>query len=284
MIIAHYKKTRIADAPDELSNAINKYSEHKSFVFDDTTNISGRPIDIIHNHNKSYKGPLHASCKKSLIQYHSEPYMVELNFPGRKLVIAQYHATLAPFSNCTVIRNVIDYNQPLYQYKEIKNEIRIGFSPSRRNKFGDWHDKGYDRTVNILNKIANMFDNVSVDIITDVPLNECIQRKSNCNIIIDECVTSSYHRSGLEGLALGKLTICSLDNKVENVLKEASGAPLTPFANIWIDNLENELIKIIEFGGIDYINKKGQESLLWMQTYWKPETIVSEFLKIYKEL
>jgi len=284
MIIAHYKKTRIADAPDELSNAINKYTDHKSFVFGDTINITRRPVDIVHNHNKSYRGALLKPHTKSLIQYHSEPYMVELKFPGKKLVIAQYHATLHPFSNCTIVRNIIDYNQPLYQYKEIKNKICIGFSPSRKNKFGDWHDKGYDRTVNILNKISSMFDNVSVDIITDVPLTECIRRKSNCNIIIDECVTSSYHRSGLEGLALGKLTICSLDNKVEDVLKKASGATSSPFANVWIDDLENELIKIIEFGGIEYINKKGQESLLWMQKYWKPEIIVSEFLKIYEEI
>ena len=125
--------------------------------------------------------------------------------------------------------------------------------------------------------------NIEYDIIINVPLNECLKRKSKCNIIIDECVTSSYHRSGLEGLALGKMTICSIGKEVEKVIKDTCGCDNIPFENIWIDNLENELIKIIDLGR-EYINNKGEENKKWMERYWNPIDIANEYINYYEEI
>ena len=33
MVIAHHKNTNIAKAPEAISDIINKYTEHKSYVF-----------------------------------------------------------------------------------------------------------------------------------------------------------------------------------------------------------------------------------------------------------
>jgi hypothetical protein len=96
-------------------------------------------------------------------------------------------------------------------------------------------------------------------------------------------VTKSYHRSGLEGLALGKLTICSLGSDVETIMKAASGAPTIPFVNVWIGDLEKRLSEIIKANDIQNILTIGEDNRKWMEKYWNPKTIVNEFIKIYKK-
>jgi len=284
MLIAQYKSTNIAHAPDELCKAINKYSSHQSVMVGfNGMSAPPRNTNILHCHNK-VMGIQHRARKKTLVQYHSEPFQVDLKTPvDSRLVIAQYHATLPQYKNFKIVRNVIDFNTPQYSPVIIDDKIKIGFSPSRKKKMGAWHDKGYDKTIQILNRIKNRFPNVEVDIIHGVPLDECIRRKSQCNILIDECVTKSYHRSGLEGLALGKLTICSMDKQVERIMKKAAGSSTQPFVNIWIDSLEKKLSALIESNDMEYILKKGEASREWMEKYWSPQVIVNDFIKIYKK-
>jgi hypothetical protein len=284
--VFHYRETHIADAPSELAKAINRFnSKYRCYVIGKGANTRNLPkaTDILHAHNKIPLKGIRVS--KTLVQYHSEPYQVDLRSPARtRLVIAQYHATLPQYANCKIVRNVIDFTTPQYNLNPVQEKIRIGFSPSRTQKMGQWHDKGYSQTVNVLNSIKQIYgDLVDIDIIRGVSLEECIRRKARCNIIIDECVTASYHRSGLEGLALGKLTICSLSPEVERVFLASCGAPNSPFVNVWIKSLELELCKIIDCG-IDYIIECGTQNREWMTRYWHPQTIVNEYVKIYDTL
>jgi hypothetical protein len=284
--VFHYRETPIADAPKELAKAINKFnSKYRCHVIGKGATTSSQPkkFDIVHAHNKI---PLKTiRVPKTILQYHSEPWQVDLKSPVRaKLVIAQYHATLPQYSGCTIVRNVIDFTTPQYNLNEVRDKIRIGFSPSRKEKMGSWHDKGYQKTSAILNNIKKIYgDLVEIDVITGVSLEECIRRKSRCNILIDECVTASYHRSGLEGLALGKLTICSLSPEVERVFLKSCAATASPFINVWINSLEIELCKIIDCG-IDYIIETGVQSRDWMTRHWHPQAIVNEYVKIYDTL
>jgi hypothetical protein len=283
--VYHYRATPIANAPLELAKAINKFGKNYNCVMighGASPASTASDCDILHAHNLL---PTPNKGKKTLLQYHSEPFQVDLKGRAQqRLVIAQYHATLPEYSNCKVVRNVIDFTTPQYAVRPVNRVIRIGYSPSRTKPLGKWHNKGYPETMAVLNSIKEKYGRtVEIDIITGVTLDQCIIRKSNCNIIIDECVTASYHRSGLEGLALGKLTICSLSPAVEKVLLSASGASASPFVNIWISNLEIELCKIID-AGVDYIIEKGKTSRAWMENHWHPQTIVDEFTKIYDTL
>ena len=282
--IAHYKKTNIAQAPDELSNCINKYSTKYTSRVHGYGHSRSLPRDsaIYHLHNLD----INTFGRPKVLQYHSEPHMVSLKPVGvsKKLVISQYHATLPEFSNCDIVRNVIDFNTTEYEIKRIDKKVRIGYSPSRTTKMGQWHDKGYGQTVNILNKIRSKYPTqVEIDIITGVALPECIRRKSLCNILIDECVTASYHRSGLEGLALGKVTICSFSQKVEQVFLKSSDSHINPFMNVWIDSLEEKLDELIKLGP-EWLCVEGAQNRTWMEAYWNPEDIVADYVKIYDAL
>jgi hypothetical protein len=282
--VCQFKASPIAMAPDVLSDCINKYSTDFVSHVCGPRSINPTPQEgtaLLHCHNKI---PGNIRVANRIIQYHSEPFQVDLKSPVKtRLVIAQYHATLPEYRTCKLVRNIIDFNDPVYNYNRVDNKIRIGYSPSRTTKMGQWHDKGYDATIRILNSIKEKYPTlVDVDVIRKVGLNECIERKSKCNIIIDECVTSSYHRSGLEGLALGKLTICSLDPAIENVIVKATKTPTHPFVNVWIRDLQSKLEELID-GGIDPILENGRNSRQWMESYWKPQDIIKEFENIYKK-
>lgn len=271
-----YKKTRIAEAPDELAKCINKYSSHKASMVSNVRDFL--KYNIIHYHNKW----LRWKRMPSVIQYHSEPNKVNTNFYGKKLVVAQYHATLPEYRDCKSVRNVIDFiDNPLYDYKEV-NKIRIGFSPSVKGRLSEWYDKGYEETKDILERLHKEYG-IEYDIITDTSLSESVRRKSECSIVIDECVTSSYHRSSLEGLALGKLTICSISDEIQEVVKSVSGGYL-PVENIHIEELYNYLAYLIEYESIDSILNKGKGNREWMFNYWHPKNIVEDFIEIYENI
>ena len=282
MLIAHYKQTPIAQAPEAISEIINRYTDHNSYVFgysypDKSVDCSS---SLVHSHNRIFD-----STFPSIILYHSEPFRVQLDTYARKTVIAQYHATLKEYSDCLVVRNPIDiYNEMFLPLYTDKGPIRIAYSPSTLKPESKWADKGYKETVPILLRLKEEYkDKLEIDIIVDVSLEECLKRKSQCHIFIDEVKTPSYHRSGLEALAMGKVVICSLGPLVKKTLLAHSRAPSSPYDSVDIDNLESYISELIQLGTSKLI-AKGLKNRLWMEKYWNPIAIASEYIDIYEKL
>ena len=218
MLIAQYKPTAIAKAPEAISDVINKYTNHNSYVIGYSYPQKGiiPETDIVHQHNK-----LIDTDKKNIIQFHSEPFRVALDATCPKLVIAQYHATLQEYSNCKIVRNPIDLYDEMFFPQYQQDIIRIGYSPSTLKPGSEWADKGYAETIPILNEIKRIYkDKVEIDIITGVPLEECLKRKSLCNIFIDEVKTTSYHRSGLEAMAMEKAIVATNIGWAKEMIKD----------------------------------------------------------------
>ncbi len=270
MHIVHYKHTGLAWAPEAIADVTNRYTEHTAEVVIAPRMIP--PCDVVHFHNKviPYYGP-------QLIQFHSEPDRVDLLGSEYKLVIAQYHATLPEYQDCHIVRNPVDF--PDATIKAPTNRIRIGYSPSIKDRRNEYYDKGYERTVGILENIAASHP-VEFDVIHGVPLAECLRRKATCNVIIDECVTGSYHRSALEGAAMGALTICYMKPEVVKVLMEACGGP-SPFLNVKVDNLADILWSMAD-RGVEPLLEVGRETRRWFEEYWNPADIAAEYVKHYE--
>ncbi len=275
------KRSRLADAPDELVKAINRYTQHHADI--DCKAKEG--YHILHYNNIYFP----AKHNSKVIQYHSEPSRVTFakhfgnapTFPKKQLVLSQYHATLPEYSHCELVQNVINFENDTYDLKHQERGtkfFKIGYSPSVTQKVNIYYDKGYEKTKAILESI----EGIEFDIITGVSLTECIKRKSSCDIIIDECVTGSFHRSGLEGLALGKMTICWLNNETEKMLKDFTSTEI-PFENIHIDNLKEFLIKCCDFP-LEEIHKVGEKNRIWMEKNWHPKIIAEKFISIYRDV
>ncbi len=285
MKVGIYKITPCAFAPDAIVNCLNKYStEYEAVLIDTRVNeYKGdfSEFDIVHFHNK-YKVSDHL---RQCIQYHSPPYpsYVDLSYPHKKLVVAQFQCLLSQYAGSQLVRNIIDIEQPVYEYKKI-DKIKIGFAPTCKiaAEGGNPEAKGYYHTPPVLEKLKQKYG-IEYDVIIDVPLAECLQRKSECSIIIDECVTNSYHRNALEGLAMGKLTICSMDSDVERVFKQVSGSDINPLENVWIEELEKFLENIIK-SGYNLIHENGIRNYSWFRKFWHPCDIILEYTKIYDNL
>ena len=282
--VGHYKETNIAWAPEATSCVLNKYTDTvESYVFGPQLPIKHPQPDthLVHSHNRFYP-----KFTKQILQYHSPPEVVDIKVPGtcKTYVIAQYHATLPVYRSCVVVRNPIDiwaseYTSP----KPLPPPVRIGYSPSTYWVTSGWADKGYAETKPILERIASLFkDKIQIDIITNVPLSEALHRKAKCHIFIDEVKTSSYHRSGLEAVGMGIPTICSLSESVISVIKTSANAPCTPFLNTSREELEEKLINLIEMG-FEELTKLGLTCRAWMEDYWGPQAIASEYVDIYEE-
>ena len=289
IIIIHYKFTNLANAPDELYNLqkefetefVNYYlinnniNQLKKIV---NTNLNNKII--IHFHNHIINIPKLNNIKK-IIHYHSEPSNVTLNIDNtfKKLVLNQYHCLLPEYKNCTIVRNFFHYNKPIIFNKKIK----IGFYPSVIERKNQYYDKGYVETKPILDKIKKLFgENIIVEIMHNIPYNLCIEKKSDCHIIIDECKTGSFHKTTIEGLMLGTIVYVNISNKLiqvhENLYKK-----ILPVINTSLNNLEENLKNTILLGKekIEEIALKNREIFL---DYWNNKIIFDEYNNIYKNL
>lgn len=275
--VLHYKESRLAFAPDELVRGINAWStKYRAMLVGPKSNMGCEP-DIIHFHNKAKS--IFNNVPR-IVQYHSEPKRVALNLKCYKTVIAQYHCLLPQYRNCHIVRNIINFvDSPLYKNRA-KKKIRIGYSPSRKSPGGRWFNKGFKITVQILERLKEKH-NIEYDVITNIPLNECLIRKTQCHIIIDECVTGSYHRSALEGAAMGKLTFCYLSNALKDVVKRYGNGSI-PFQSCHINILEKTIGAWIE-RGVNCICGEGEKARIWMEKHWHPKDVVKEFEEIYEK-
>ena len=280
--VLHYKETNLSEAPDELMYSLKKYFGIDGFVTSDMDAFN--KADIIHFHNRYRESDLR---KKELIQFHSEPELTDHSSNLTSLVVAQYQATLPQYSRSQIVRNVINFDRPEYGMKNHRKnkKLRVGFSPSKLSfdGFSSWNNKGYLEKLGIFNALLAKCKNIEFDVIHSVSLGECLKRKSECDIIIDECMTPSYHRSGLEGLALGKITICSLGDDVCDVLKKASGSHEVPFLNIGINKLKDTLFQLSELSKSE-IMSAGEKNRDWMESHWHPREISREYVNIYQSL
>ena len=106
----------------------------------------------------------------------------------------------------------------------------------------------------------------------------CMDGKAQCDILLDEVVTGSYHRSTLEGLALGVPTAVNLSPEVHGVLLRAAGANDVPVVHATIETLADRLSWLVE---MDEVKRRrlGNRGRDWMVRHWHPRDIAQEFCR-----
>jgi hypothetical protein len=285
-VIIHYKLTGLANAPDELLKSQLKFGKYKYCLVDSSlkiryilTRYKLRKV-IIHCHNVCCDIPPLEGIK-FIIQYHSEPSdKVDLSPPAyyKKLVLNQYHCLLNEYEDAHPVRNILY----LPDFKKCFHEkIKIVYFPSTIERHNQYYDKGYNQTVPILNRLANKYD-INVEVGHLLSYEECIKQKKDAHIIIDECVTGSFHKTTLEALEMQAIPVVWISNALINKHIQLYKRPL-PVMNTTISNLETSLISLIKIGkpALEDIAIKLNKKFL---EYWTPEIVVNEFDNIYSEL
>ncbi len=260
--------------------------------------------DIIHLHNYidlkcSDFAPLdfrvlHAAGRPMVRHFHSNPRLVArymglsekdvIDCPIPKLVIAQYQERYFP--NARVVPNIVAdiADRPCRSGLP----LRVGYAPSnfRPARTSRWDTKGYPETRKLLERtiaeLRKCGHDIELDIITQVPHHECIQRKANCDVFIDDLVTGSYHLNTLESLMQGCATLTHLDGRVQHTLFELLGRTDFPALDVRLENM-SDVLK--HFAANPLLARAlGTQSRSWMHNYWHPTAMGGHFVDVYAQV
>lgn len=196
-------------------------------------------------------------------------------FPGA--VVGQYQASLPEFKDWKIVPNPIPLWESDYQNCEKNKELSICYTPfgthesyPETHKFY-WHSKGFETTLKILEKLEKRFG-IKIETTRggQISHSESLAMKRRSHIVIDECVTGSYHRNSLEGLAAGCVVVNGVGKipAVAEIFSQcASGAKDVPFVSSDLNNLEKTLESLINYG-IENLQIAGEQNRKWMETHW----------------
>ncbi len=319
MKIVHLSKTPCAGAIEALSSAIRDYTCHESRVISnggkvnnlsfpyDTTFASSElfpllaraDVIVLHQSIDHHTTPVHDFLlgdknKKVCCFFHSHPSICnrraeQTGFPV--FTVAQYQSLLFPGSS--PVRNVIRFDRADWPGRQERDDDKfwIGYSPTFRQSQKDtepgssewYHSKGFDVTEPILDRLDKKYEHVEVVLYEGMDYDRCIQGKALCDVLLDEVVTGSYHRTTLEGLALGIPTVVNVSSPVHGVVVRAAGANDFPVVHADIDTLEERLEWLVEMDPIKR-RRMGNDSHDWMVRHWHPRDIAREFCEQLAQL
>ncbi len=262
--------------------------------------------DILHLHNyisldSREFAPLDFSAlwesgKPMVRHFHSTPDLVArmmrcnvsdvFRCPIPKLTIAQYPERFYPTAR--LVPNIVLPNQYGIERSVREGPIRIGYSPSsfRSGRISRWDTKGYPETISMLRRLERKAKargiSVEIDVIEQVSHRECLARKSECDIAIDDLVTGSYHMSTLESLELGSMVLTHMDDRVQKAVAEVCGRNDFPAVNVRLEDAEEVLLSTLDRP--EMVREIGKYSAEWMAKYWSMDEMASRFLVIYRDV
>src|SRR5271166_3408413 len=301
--IVSYATTPVAGVPAALVRCINARTPHRArcvwatdsygngITFESDVAWTTSPMrakveleaaDLVIVHNGKIADPHRAVIKQkpAIVMAHNyiwnvDRTLTEQGFPG--VVVGQYQATLPEFARWRTVPNPLPIWEDGHTPAVKPDVVTIAYTPADRHDLYPtdhhlyWHSKGYTRTLAILDRLATRHD-IRLEVLRDslVSHAEALVMKRRAHIVIDECVTGSYHRNSLEGLAVGAVVInaVGLLPGVEEALRHcAGGAPDCPFVRADLDTLEGTLETLIALGP-DILVMIGQQNRDWLERHW----------------
>lgn len=301
--IVSYATTPVAGVPPILARCISAATPHEArcvwarndygngVVFDGDVEWTRLPkeaerligeADLVIVHNGKVD-PAHRSllAQKPVVtvahnyRWNVDSSFVDAGFPG--LVVGQYQATLQEFAGWSPVPNPVPLWETAYQPEAKPDVITVAYTPSGRHESYAvehklyWHSKGYETTTLVLRALAARHE-IRLQIIdgAQVPHAAALAMKRNAHILIDECVTGSYHRNSLEGLAMGCVVINGLGLRppIEDMLQTCAGGAGSPFVFARLETLEEELERLIGLGPA-VLAQRGAVGRQWMERHWQ---------------
>lgn len=303
MRVVSYATTPIAGVPEMLARCIAQATPHEahcvwaggnygngvSYAGGVDWNRQPREADalleaadvvIIHNGKVAPKHQKLLAAKPVVTMAHNYGWNVDMQHVrrgGAGLVVGQYQATLPEFAGWGVVPNPLPLWEPSHSPEAKGEAVRIAYTPSGRHERYPpnhrlyWHGKGFDTTIHVLRRLSRL-PGVVVETTEHGQMSheQALAVKRRAHIVIDECVTGSYHRNSLEGLAAGCVVVngVGLVPGVEEVLRRcAPGAQTLPFVFSTLASLETTLRGLIEQGPAA-LEAVGRANRGWMLAHW----------------
>jgi hypothetical protein len=301
--IVSYATTPVAGVPAILARCISAATPHvarcvwasndygNGVVFDGDVEwarsgaqaealISAADLIILHNGkvDPSHRGLLEGKPLITMAhnyRWNVDTTFVDMKFPG--VVVGQYQATLSEFTGWAAVPNPVPLWEPAYQPEPKPEIVTIAYTPSGRHESYPedhqlyWHGKGYDSTLEALYRLSKGHQ-IRIESVEagQISHSEALAMKRRAHIVIDECVTGSYHRNSLEGLAAGCVVVngVGLRPAIGDMLRRCAGGAASPFVFARLDDLERRLEDLISLGPAA-LALRGSSARQWMERNWR---------------
>lgn len=302
--IVSYSVTPVAGVPVILARCISARTHHRcrcvwatnrygsGVVFDGDIQWTESPgqaeaeladadVVIVHNGKTDAMHAKLLAGKPIITMAHNymwnvDPQFVQKEFPG--VVVGQYQAVLPEFRGWAKVPNPIPLWEEAFQPDQKPDTVTICYTPSAKHETYPenhrlyWHSKGYYTTMRVLEMLVSR-KGIRLNAIRDrqLPHSEALAMKRRSHIVIDECVTGSYHRNSLEGLASGCVVVNGVgpSSPVAPPLRYCAGyAAKVPFVYTNLFGLKRTLESLVEEGPHE-LCQAGQRNRQWMERYWE---------------
>ena len=242
--------------------------------------IDRADLVIVHNGKIDKRHRRQIESKPAIVMAHNYGWNVDFGLvrkgcPG--VVVGQYQATLDEFRDWHVVPNPVPIWEPDYSPGEKSKKLSVCYTPSSKHeRYPEghrlyWHGKGYDTTMRVLGVLEKRYG-LCLEVIREKQIShrQSLAMKRRAHIVIDECVTGSYHRNSLEGLATGCVVINAVGDLpgVEKAFEKCAGpGGSSPFVHASLESLERVLCGLIE-SGKETLLRSGAENRRWMEQHW----------------
>ena len=242
--------------------------------------LSAADLVIVHNGLVDPRHEALLETKPVITMAHNYPWnvdprFVEKGYPG--VVVGQYQALMPAFRDWFAAPNPVPIWEDEYRPEPKPDVTTLSYTPSGPNEVWDpshdrfWHSKGYSQTLDAMRWLKEKHG-VRFEFTGErrAPLAESLAMKRRAHIVVDECVTGSYHRNSLEGLAAGCVVVngVGLLPGVPEMLRYcAQFAPSVPFEFSNLLNIGSVLESLVR-AGRERLEEAGQRNRAWMERYW----------------
>jgi hypothetical protein len=301
--LVSYATTPVAGVPAILSRCINSRTEHTArcvwarssygngidfsgdLQWNETPQEAVRLLEeadllIVHNGFVAADHLKLLATKPIVTMAHNYAWNVDTRwvdrgFPG--VVVGQYQATLPEFRKWSVVPNPIPFWEAGFSPSPKADRITVAYTPNgRHERYAKghrlfWHAKGFETTMRVLQRLAET-KGIATATTADrqIPHHQALGLKQRAHIVIDECVTGSYHRNSLEGLAAGAIVVNGvgiLPGVVEVFSQCAPDSESPPFVFASLDTLEETLVGLIS-QGVTHLVDQGRSNRIWLEHHW----------------
>ena len=287
MNIVHVSKTALASSPYEIMKCLNKYTKLRvRWIAHRTSYADGRKFpadvlwndlaerqrllseaDIIHVHNEvapmmddSIRG------KQILLQLHSVPKRMITE--EAKKVTSHIYTISQPLQmrvyDLPDLPNLIDPEEytPL---PKTSNRLQVVFAPTNSFSIEKPGTKARELVEDILNSLKNQID---IDIFSNLNYEDNLRRKRNADIIIDDVVNETFHRTTLEACCFGVGVINNMHN------------PFWIFADK--NSLRAVLVSLAD--NMKRVREYQKMARQWVIKFWHPEEQAQKYVEAYEKI
>lgn len=231
-------------------------------------------------------------------QFHSTPYFIAQGDPAKisevvnseaaQLVVCQYMERYFP--RARLVPNIVPLTDPAYTAaSKPPSPVRIVFSPSgnrtawcAEDPYARWDTKATPETRRVIERAVARHRNVVADVIMDTPHADCLLRKRQAHIAIDDLSSGSFHLSSLESLAQGVPTLAFLDQRTQQVIQIVARTSDHPWINTTLDDAGAILDELID--SPELLQALGHTARQWMLDHWSDAVMVRHYGMAYDDL